>query len=143
MPTPIMEFETETREGFSSWLLRVKPRLVVLADMIGRATITEVEKERQEDLTAHINDLLMNLSDIKLEVCELVARGREYYADWVAAASEEQLNMGWTKAKKTAQDFVVKLNCPEKRILDRLEAMNTTIEYRTITAQSMLRSLRQ
>jgi len=138
----VMDFEIVRSEEFSEWFLRVKPRLVDLAEKTGRQTMTEVEKGRQEELTAHINDLLMTLSDIKLEVCELTARAREYYAEWLAESTAEQLNLGWTKAKKTAQDFAVKLDCPEKRVLDRIEAMNATIEYRTITAQSMLRSLR-
>lgn len=139
-----MEFKLKEDEKFTDWLLRVKPRLEFLAGIVGRKNREDKQPGSAQMLIENLDALLEDLSDIALEVKEHTIRAKEYYQDWVAesTAAQMKVNGGWTDAKKTAQDFAVKLNCSEKRIHDRLEAMNATIEYRTTSAQSMLRSLK-
>ena len=148
-----MDFKLTEEEPFDNWVIRVQPRLRYLASIVGRKSRTEAKVVRdriqQEELIHHLDFLLENLSDIALEVKELVIRSKEYYQDWLARETAKQLKTstdsllpGKQPARKPVQDYCQKLNCSERRIMDRLEAMNETIEFRTTTCQSMIKSMK-
>lgn len=141
-----MTFCLEEKEPFEKWFHRVHPRLTYLAYLIGRASRTEVQAEKQEDLAAHLTDLLDDLSNVKLEVSELNIRATEYLHDYVAKETERLMKVKVkgkpVMAPKTAQDYCVKFNSPEKRILTRIEAMTKTIDIRITVSQSLLRNLK-
>lgn len=142
-PEPMrFNLREEVLEDFGTWLMRVQPRLEFLAKVVGRKSRTEQEQGLQEDLVAHIDYMLENLSDISLEVKELKIKAEEYHQDWMATETEKELAIGWSDKKKTVYDYVVKKPSNEARILNRLEAMVKTIDTRITVAQSMLRSLK-
>jgi hypothetical protein len=137
-----MYFDIDKGESFETWFLREKPRLSRLAAIVGKPSRTDEQKAKSEDLTAHIDDLLEELINIKLEVPEYKQRAAEFYQDKLSKMTEAELELGWTKAKKTALDFCKQHDCNELRVLSRLEAMVETIDFRASVSQSMLRSLK-
>jgi hypothetical protein len=142
-PEVSMEFNIQENENFEAWVLRVQSRLRDLAAIVGRKSRTEAERGRQEDLIAHLDLLLENLSDIKLEVMEHMIRAKEYYQDWLADETQMRIdNELKPPARKTVQDYCAKVNCSQRRILDRIEAMNGTIEFRVSICQSVIKSMK-
>lgn len=151
-PAPaVMEFKTEEPEKFEDWIIRVRARLNYLASIVGRKSRTEAQEGQQEDLIAHLDDLLEDLSNVALEVKEMEIRAKEYYQDWLAQETEmyitnntlfDKKGLPNPPAKKTAQDYCVKLNSSQRRILERIQAMSSTVDVRISVSQSMLRSLK-
>lgn len=141
-PAVAMEFKQTENESFETWLLRERARLNYLAGIVGRPARTFDQKKKLENLTAHLDNLLEDLSDVSLECHEHLIRSQEYYQDWLAIATKQELDLGWTKSKKTAQDQCVKTACSQRRVMDRLQAMCSTIEFRVTLTQSMIRSLK-
>lgn len=140
-----MNFEVEDRESFGFWFEKTRERLKELAGIVGRKTRDEVlpgNNRSMENLQAHVDDLLEDLSDVSLEVSEHAIRAHEYYQLRLQKMTEDEIALGWSKAKKTVLDFCVKLDCQEKRVLDRLQAMQNTIERRVSVCQSMIKSLK-
>jgi len=138
-----MEFNVTEDEKFEQWILRVQPRLRYLASIVGRKSRTEAEHGRQEDLIAHLDNLLEDFSDISLEVKEMQTRAKEYYQDWLADETKIQLDSVLKPpAKKTAQDFAKNMNSSQRRIMDRIDALAATIDYRSIVSQSILKSMK-
>ena len=108
-----MDFEIENNESFSDWFLKIRVRLKELAVITGRKTREEVlpgNKRSIENLQAHVDDLLEDLSDVNLEVCEHTIRAHEYYQLRLVKMTEDEIALGWSKAKKTVLDYCVKLD---------------------------------
>ena len=140
-----MNFDVEQRESFAPWFMRTKDRLNELAVIVAKSADLEKIAGQQAvtvDAASHVVDLLTELSDHKLEVCEHTIRAREYYHIKLQKMTEDEIALGWSKAKKTVYDFCVKLDCQEHRVLERLEAMLLTMTDRAIIGQSILKWLR-